>query len=231
MEVIKMTKYNLSQIMTTAWNFKRTLELTISEALKKSWAVAKAAIALLTGKDEKMKTNEIKALIDKYHLIERDGKIGSYVRVADKEAMRAEVLPHKAEIVAYLQQEKKVEQEKYERRQNTFAAIPGVAEIEEARSQRANWNLALSRMMETGSSKMPYIACPTPEEIEALENRYPMAVFALEAQKRAAHTENDVLSKIWNDTYDAIRDGQDIKSVKEQHDQKMAEFAQKHVND
>lgn len=40
-----MTKYNLSQIMKAAWNFKRTLELTMSEALKKSWAAAKAAIS------------------------------------------------------------------------------------------------------------------------------------------------------------------------------------------
>lgn len=40
-----MAKYNLRKIMKAAWDFKRTLELTISEALKKSWAAAKAAIS------------------------------------------------------------------------------------------------------------------------------------------------------------------------------------------
>ena len=39
-----MTKYNLSQIMKNAWKLKKSLSLAISEALKKSWAAAKAAL-------------------------------------------------------------------------------------------------------------------------------------------------------------------------------------------
>lgn len=40
-----MAKYNLRKIMKAAWDFKRALGLTMSEALKKSWAAAKAAIS------------------------------------------------------------------------------------------------------------------------------------------------------------------------------------------
>jgi hypothetical protein len=41
-------KFNLSAIMKSAWNFVRTLALTISQALKKAWAEAKASLAEVT---------------------------------------------------------------------------------------------------------------------------------------------------------------------------------------
>ena len=38
-----MKKYNLSQIMSTAWKLFRKLQITFSESLHRAWIIAKAA--------------------------------------------------------------------------------------------------------------------------------------------------------------------------------------------
>lgn len=172
-----------------------------------------------------MENNEIKSLIEKYKLIIKDGKLGTYARVNKADFMR-DVPPHKMEIISYIEAEKKREQEKRDREKTNFDAIPGVQEITEARSQRAAWQFAFNRMMETGSSTMPAIKCKSPDEMAALEAKYPMAVFALEAKYRASATENDRLYTIWNATYQAIKDGKAIADVKADHDRRMSEYTQ-----
>lgn len=62
-----MKKYNLSQIMKAAWEFRRTLVITMSAALKKAWAIAKEAKKML-GTEKQIKwateirTNVVKTL-------------------------------------------------------------------------------------------------------------------------------------------------------------------------
>ncbi len=170
-----------------------------------------------------MKNNEIKALIEKYKLIIKDGKVGTYARVNKDEFLR-DVPPHKDEIIAYFEAEQQARRDKRAREEAAFNEIPGVLEIAEARRQEAAWRAAFNRMMEAGSSKMPAIEHKTPAEMAALEAKYPMAVFALEAQYRAAATENDRLYTIWNTTYQAIKDGKDISEIKADHDRRMSEY-------
>lgn len=170
-----------------------------------------------------MGSNEIKAIIDKYKLILKDGKLGTYAKVNKTEFMK-EVPPHKAEIIAYFESQEKARQDKIDREQDIFNAIPGVKEIAEARTQRANWTYEFNRMMEIGSSKMPAVKAPSAQELSDLENMYPNAVFALEAQYRANNTENDRLNSIWSATYQAILDGQDISTVKADHDARMSKY-------
>lgn len=43
-----MKKYNLSNIMKRAWSLVNGLEMTLSEALKKAWAEAKALVEKIT---------------------------------------------------------------------------------------------------------------------------------------------------------------------------------------
>lgn len=169
--------------------------------------------------------DEIKALIDKYHLFRQGDKVGTYqTKGINKAEFMREVGERKAEILAYFDAQEKAAKEKREREEATFESIPGVKELREARHQYGEWMVAFNRMMETGSSKMPAIEHKTPEEIAALEAQYPMAVFALEAQRRANTTSNYRLATIWTDTYQAILDGKDISAVKADHDARMGEY-------
>lgn len=179
-----------------------------------------------------MENREIKALIDKWHLELRGEVIGtSHTKGIDKAAFMREVAPHKDEIKAYFKAKEKAESDLRAKRFETFQSIPGVAELSKARSQRAVWQREFNRMMETGSSKMDDIEAPTPDELADLESRYPMAVFALEAQYRNAHTTNLDLYAIWHDTYNALCDGQDPEAVKAAHDKRMSEYTDAHIWD
>ncbi len=212
-------KYNKSEIMKNAWAIRRKENVSMSSALKKAWAQAKRK------EENEMVKTEIEALIKKYQLVIHNGKLGTFAtKSINKADFMRDVPPHKDEIIAYFEAEKKAKQEKRDREQANFDAIPGVREISEARSQQASWQAAFNRMMETGSSKMPAIKALSPAEMDALETKYPMAVFALEAKYRATETENDQLYTIWNVTYQAIKDGKDIAHVKADHDRRMSEY-------
>ncbi len=180
-----------------------------------------------------MTNEEIKALIDKYHLVRRgENKVGTYhTKGIDRDIFIQEVGAHKAEILAYFEAEEKAAVELREKRRKTFESIPGVAELRQARSQRAEWQREFNRMMETGDGVMRHVDAPTLEELTALESRYPMAVFALEAEYRARATENYQLSAIWNKTYDALCDGAAPDEVKSVHDAEMDRFVTEHIWD
>lgn len=179
-----------------------------------------------------MTNEEVKALIDKYHLVRRGDKVGTYhTKGIDRDIFSQEVGAHKAEILAYFEAEEKAAAELREKRRTTFDAIPGVVKLRQARSQRAEWQREFNLMMETGSSKMRPVEAPTLDELEKLESRYPMAVFALEAEYRACATENYQLSAIWNKTYDALCDGVAPDEVKSVHDAEMARYITEHIWD
>lgn len=179
-----------------------------------------------------MENNEIKALIEKYHLVRQGDKVGTYqTKGIDKAAFTRDVGTHKAEIIAYFDAEEKAAADLRIKRKNTFEAIPGVLELRKARSQRAEWKREFNHMMETGSSKMRNVESPTPEEITSMESNYPMAVFALEAEYRAHTTQNYQLSTIWNATYDALCDGNNPETVKADHDNRMKQYTTNHLWD
>lgn len=172
-----------------------------------------------------MDTTAIKALIDKYSIIQVGDKIGTRTtKGLDRDAFQAEVKPHKAEIIQYFAMQRQATQAKADAEQATFDAIPGVAELRKARTQAAQWQAAFARMMETGDSKMDAIEHPTPQQLAEMEAKYPQAVFALEAERRAATTGNYRLSAIWTETYKALRAGKDPDTVKADHDARMAEY-------
>lgn len=211
-----MKKYNLSTIMSNAWALRRRENITMSIALKWAWTNAKEATKM---------ENEIKALIDKYSLVRRGDQIGTYnTKGIDRAAFMREVGPRKAEIMAYFKAQEQAAANLRAKWAANFESIPGVVELRTARAQRAEWQQAFNRMMTTGSSKMPAIEAPTPDELAAMEANYPMAVFALEAQSRVNSTQNDQLRSIWSATYDALCDGQDPETVKADHDARMAQF-------
>lgn len=171
-----------------------------------------------------MTNQEIQALIDKYHLVQLGDKIGTYDRSVTREMLVADVAPHKVEIIRYLAAQREAKVALSHKRQETFDAIPGVRELRTAREQFAAWKKALNRMMDTGDCVIPQIVHPTQEQVTALEAKYPLAVFALEAQWRAGVTENYKLGSIWCDTYRALQDGENPETVKAEHDRRMAAF-------
>lgn len=179
-----------------------------------------------------MTDTEIKAIIDKYSLVRKGDKIGTYkTKGIDKAAFIREVGAHKAEIIDYFEAQEKAAAELRENRRETFDAIPGVAKLRKARRQREEWEIEFNRMMETGSSKMRYVEAPTLDELEKMESSYPMAVFALEAEYRAHASEDCELSAIWTATYEALCDGDDPIAVKADHDARNAKYVEKHIWD
>lgn len=179
-----------------------------------------------------MEKNEIKAIIDKYRLERRGETVGTrQTKGLNKAEFMREVGANKAEILAYFKAQEKAAEDLLAKREKTFANIPGVAELSKARSQRAAWQREFNQMMETGSSIMPHVEAPTPDELAALEARYPMAAFALEAKYRASSVENLELSAIWAETYEALCDGQAPEAVKADHDDRMAVYSKKHLWD
>lgn len=179
-----------------------------------------------------MDNNKIKEIIDKYHLVRMGDKVGTHqTKGIDKAEFVAEVGPLKADILAYFDAQDRAEKERREKREKTFEAIMGVAELRKARAQRAEWKRAFNRMMETGDGTMPTIESLTDQQMDELEQEYPMAVFALEAEWRKDNSTNTELLKIWKATYDALCDGEKPETVKEIHDKKMKENVDKHIWD
>lgn len=219
-----MTKYNKSEIMKNAWAIRKAYNVSMSEALKKAWAAAKSP-----KEENNMQTEAIKNLISKYNLTVVDGKVRTYARNVNKDDFIREVAPLKQEIIQYIETEKKAASDRLSQRTATFNSIPGVAEVQKARSQRAEWLREFNKMMETGSSFMPCIEAPTAQQLKEIEDRNPMAVFALEAEYRAAHTPTFELSEIWHETYEAICSGEDIAAVRAAHDKKMSDFTAKNM--
>lgn len=179
-----------------------------------------------------METNKIKEIIDKYQLVRKGDKVGTYkTKGINKAEFAREVGENKSDILAYFDAQEKEEADRLAARYATFEAIPGVAELRKARTQRAEWQRAFNRMMETGSGKMEYVEAPSPDELAELEHRNPIAVFALEAQWRANNTSNIELYGIWSDTYDALCDGLDPLGVKADHDKRMSKYTEAHLWD
>ncbi len=172
-----------------------------------------------------MDTTAIKVLIDKYQLVQVGDKLRTYSRGVDARTFAAEVSPHKTEIIQYLEAERQAAKVKANAERTTFDAIPGVVEIREARYKVAKWNAALSRMMETGSGRMDAsIDQVTPQQLAALEAQYPLAVFALDAERWAHNSDNLQMLTIWKDTYEALCAGKDPAEVKADHDARMSKF-------
>ena len=183
---------------------------------------------MLAEEKTNMTDSEIKALIEKYNLVQRGDKIGTYKKGVDRAILISEVAPHKAEIIAYFEAEYEKERTAAENRKATLEMIPGGAKLRKARIQWAKWKYEFDKMMETGSSIMPCVEAPTASEIAAMEEQNPMAVFVLEAEHRAHYTENYQLAAIWTATYNALCDGKDPESVKAEHDTRMAQFVADH---
>lgn len=181
---------------------------------------------------ENISKTEIKALIDKYGLIKIDDKIRACKSNRhNKEQIRDEVAPYKAEILKYLEEKDKARSEEWERKEQIFNSIPGVAEISEARLQFEEWKRRFDYMVEHGTGRMENVEHLTPAQMDALEAKYPMAVFALEARWRAYNTSNYELHAIWQKTYEAICNGEDIEIVKAKHEEKEREFVNRHLWD
>lgn len=179
-----------------------------------------------------MTNQEIEAIIAKYSLVKVGDKLRGAVKSKnDEKSFFAEVTPHKEEIKKYLDDKAAAFSAQLEKRLNTFNSIPGVRELREAREQRAELRRQMNEMWETGSSILPNVNAPTPEEMSKLEEQYPEAIFALEAEWRALNTQNIELYTIWNDTYDALCNGESFETVKANHDKAMNEFDEKHMFD
>lgn len=177
-----------------------------------------------------MENNEIKAIIDKYNLVRIGDKVAAQrTKGVDRDTFIREVGPHKAEILAYFAAQEKVAADLLAKRKATFEAIPGVKELRAARQQYSAAHRNLSRIVESGDSVFPAWNAPTSAEVENMEKRYPMAVFALEVESKATYSLNYELAAIYKETYNALCDGQAPDAVKAAHDLRMHEFAMQHI--
>ena len=179
-----------------------------------------------------MNREEIQALIEKYKLFVKDGNVGTWrTGDVDRETFVAEVGPHKAEIIEFFDEQKRAILERRERQHANLYAIPGVPELREARRKDSARHDALTRMVDSGSGIMPDVDAPSAEELAALEEKYPLAVFALEAEYRANTVRNYELSAIWRNAYNALLDGQDAAEVKKLTETALMGFTASHIWD
>lgn len=179
-----------------------------------------------------MTNAEIGAMIRKYDLVRKGDKVGTYKRGIDPDALRAEVAPHKAEILAYMEAQEAEAAARVARRHETFDAIPGVREIRAAREDNAKWRKEFNHMMDTGSSVMrPGVVLHSEEEMSDLEAKYPHAVIALEIQRRANISEDIGLHEIYSKAYNAICDGADIDETKAAMDAELKANSERHMWD
>jgi len=157
-----------------------------------------------------MEKEEIKKMINRYEIkYQDDGSLVAYKRNLTEEEINL-LKSTKAEVVKYFEDEKKATAERHER----FESIPGLCEIRKAREELAAWHDEFNYCMDMGCGIIP--AKPK-TDIEALESQFPDAVFALKIEREMQSMSYDVRS-VASKAYNAITEGESIKSVKAQYD-------------
>ena len=148
---------------------------------------------------------DIGGFVEVTHTVRRGDKVGSVsVCKADAAAYGAYVVAHKQQIMEYLlEKERTAAQE---------AQIEGLAELEAASEAVLRHREAFVRAWEQGDGVLPAAPQVTPEDVEALEKRYPRAAAYRKALSGslAAH---DVKAAAYSKALDRIINGEDYEKA------------------
>lgn len=159
---------------------------------------------------------DIGGFVEVTHTVRRGDKVGSVsVCKADAAAYGAYVVAHKQQIMEYLlEKERTAAQEALaaQERQAKAAQIEGLAELEAASEAVLRHREAFVRAWEQGDGVLPAAPQVTPEDVEALEKRYPRAAAYRKALSGslAAH---DVKAAAYSKALDRIINGEDYEKA------------------
>ena len=174
-----------------------------------------------------MTTAEIKELVSKYKMSDnRDGNIRINVKPSKTEFEKIKAA--KSEILAYFKSEREKAAAEEQAKEDRFNAIPGVVELGKARKAMADYQDKFDKAIYSGSGIFPV---KPNVDVEAIEHRYPIAVWALEVQHKVWYSENYEIMGIAKDAYDRLRNGDDPETVKDDYAKSMSDFADRHIWD
>lgn len=175
-----------------------------------------------------MNENEIKDMIQKYHIVDgHNGKlrVPSSLTPSDGERIKAA----KADILKYFESVKASAAQIAERELATFESIPGLIELRDARMRWAEWYKEFKRRMEDEMLSNVIPTAPK-DDLKALEATYPEAVFALCIEKER-NSANYEIAEIASEAYKNIMSGVPIPQCKEKYDDAMRDFCNRKMWD
>lgn len=185
-----------------------------------------------------MKIDEIKSLVDRWNLmLDKGGRLLARLRKAPPEEVLETIRSNKADIIAYLKAEKekkeaaeKAANELYRKREAAFHAIPGVNEILDVRKKIADDQEAFERAWRSGSGIYPKKSGVTTSDLKALEEKYPVAKFAIEVSGYINRANSEIYA-MEKRAYEALCDGVPFEEVKAAYEQEDKDFVMRHAWD
>lgn len=169
-----------------------------------------------------MTTQEIKTMIEYYGM----SRAGDNIRITKhQDEMKKNLTQIKAakpEIMAYWKAEDERRAQESRRKDETFYSIPGVRALSEARKEWSNYHSKFNYAMEHD------IQLPTPpkSDIDALEKNE-LAVWALQVKKESLST-NYEISDYAGRAFQALRNGEDPKTVRAAYLEDQKAFLERH---
>jgi hypothetical protein len=178
--------------------------------------------------ESKMKSEEIRRLVNEYHIKEEEGNRIHLVYRKDQRNLETDlekIKSGKPEIIEYLRSERA----KSEDRKNRIDAIEGLREIEDLqlkwREYNADGDRALEQMMEYGFARR---TVKKPEvTVEELFKKHPRAYAYIQAKKQY-EKENVQLSMIGKKALERIIYEDDYKAVIDDMEDEIQEFLVEH---
>lgn len=172
---------------------------------------------------------ELDAIIEEYSLKVYGDKVGTKFCPKSKvETLRGLIAKYKAELMEYIPAKDAYEKAEEERKTANFNAVAGVQELREARRTFHADREKFTRQWERGD--VITASTKSGETVKALEEKYPLAVFALKVDGER-YGRNYEIAGIAQRAYDRIREGEDVEKVKADYDADKSAFADRHLWD
>lgn len=185
-----------------------------------------------------MKTDEIKRLVSRWNLmLDKEGRLFARLRKAPPKEVLETIRANKEDITAYIKAEdekkeaaEKAASELRRKREAAFHAIPGVNEILDVRKKISDDQDAFECAWRSGSGIYPKKSGVTTSNLKALEEKYPVAKFAIEVSGYT-HRANPEIYAMEKRAYEALCDGVPFEEVKAAYEQEDKDFVMRHAWD
>jgi hypothetical protein len=173
-------------------------------------------------------------LVKQYKIVRAGDKIRISNPQSLSEDVKAELVAAKPEIMAYLLEREKKQQEEYQamiqREKDFLDSVPGLREIEAGQTQWAKYKEAFDAAWENGDGVYPQ----APFEagyLDGLRAQYPDAVWVLKVRHESIYSANFELQAIAERVYEKLQGGTGIEEAKAEYDSAHKAFVARHIWD
>lgn len=175
-----------------------------------------------------MTNKEIERLVEFYGIQAVNGQLRIFRNMEEAKANIDMIRAAKPEILAWIKARDDAAAAELKRREETFTAIPGVAEVVAARREWSAYKAAFDAAMDSGDGVYP----TAPKvNLKAVEDAHPIAVWALEVKRRALYSQHYEISLAANKAYDALQNGADPAGTKVIYDEEINAMVERHIWD